>query len=121
MRASAELTPETFLRLLWPNADELPGQVNLWELGGKQSAWFRPGDREALSRKARRLAKTTDVYFGTALIDLNARLRAEAVDRGCEPSKIDPATVRGTNQTALAIPGIWIDVDLVLCHAGPEQ
>ena len=68
-----DLTAEQLLGLLWRSPEELPGRVTLRALRNRQSAWSGPDDRETPSDKARRVVKTTDVYLGTALIDLDGR------------------------------------------------
>ncbi len=79
-----------FLDLLFP---DLKGYFLLiWTLPDKRSAWFR--DTRSAYSYAERL-QNKDVYFGCGLLKRNLGTRS-----------------RGTINDVVAIPGIWLDIDL---------
>jgi hypothetical protein len=82
-----------FLGALWGDAPD--GYLLLWVRQGKRSLWFPAHDLDAVSRGAASLAATKDVYLGCALspTDNGGARRCEAAE-------------------ALAIPGVWADVDV---------
>src|SRR5439155_22909053 len=79
---------------------------------GGVSHWFDGGDLAAAAARAEALAKSRNVYFGVALQDYSAALK-EAECRDGEPR--DPRYIRGFGDTAAALPGYFIDLDI----AGP--
>ncbi|MBA2449413.1 MAG: AAA family ATPase, partial [Chloroflexi bacterium] len=99
---------------LWPDADSLPpgGRLNIHALPARRSRWLAPSDVAAATAEARRIAETANAYIGTALIDLEARVASAAEERETSVEKIDQTTIRGTAESALAIPGVWLDVDV---------
>src|SRR4051812_28955360 len=99
-----ELTPAEFFRLLWHGADDpvdpLGGHVCIWTLPDKRSRWFMASEMDRAAAAAEQLAERKDVYFATALIDLEARKRQAAVENQGE---VDTKTIRGTSATASAL------------------
>jgi hypothetical protein len=112
-RASDEgLTAERFLDLLWPDddTDAYRGHVNVWTLEGRCSYWFPvPTERAKAATTAEALADAVNVYFGTALIDLDARKQQAASENN---GQVDLKKIRGTSASVRAIPGVWADVDV---------
>src|SRR5437763_210886 len=58
---------------------------------------------------APQLAERKDVYFATALIDLEERKRQAAIEN---KGQVDIKAIRGTSATARALFGLWADVDV---------
>lgn len=86
---------EEFLTKLYgDNAGELSGKVGLWSKGNG-TTWFSPTGLRVAAHAACRNAQTVDEYFHVALHD---------------PRK---AGGRGKNDSAVAIPGLWAEFDLL--------
>src|SRR6186713_2902871 len=84
--------PTEFLSLLFPAT---PGYLALWRLDTKKTTWIHSGDwakAEAFADKAK--AKPFDAYFGVCL----------------QPQDFGPDS-RGSSETAVAVPGVWVDLD----------
>jgi hypothetical protein len=92
-----ESQPAYFLRALYPDSP-LPGFLILWDLPSKLSSSYKYPVFAA--KKAQELARDHDVYFGLGL-------QAESL----------PADRRGESKHVVAIPGLWIDIDI----AGPNH
>ena len=84
--------PLTFLR--WLYGDDAPGWLTIWTLPDKSTAWYPVHHLAEAAAYAASRAMTHDVYFGVGL-------RQRKLDQG-----------RGTVSDVLAIPGLWIDIDL---------
>src|SRR5688572_18780462 len=111
-----ELTPADFFHILFPNADDLAGHLNLYTLPGKRSEWFAPSELDRAAEQALQLSETRNVYYGFGLVDRVAReqeARAERIRRGESNPKVDVAYVRGSNTTITAIPGFCHDADFL--------
>src|SRR5262245_537472 len=96
-----------FLQLLF--GEDAPSFLILWTRQDKRARWFPADDLEAAGRLAVQLAATYDVYCGVGLQDQEAALakwRRENPDVPGEP------TTRGYSETAIALPGLWVDVDV---------
>ena len=106
------LTAEEFLRLIWPPSDPYEGydgHFNVWTLKDRQSRWFKPSELAKAATTAEALAAKKDVYFATALIDLDARKQHAAIE---SQGTADLKKIRGTNATASALFGLWADIDI---------
>jgi putative DNA primase/helicase len=104
--SQAERNSKSFFQLVY--GDDPPGHLVLWTRQDKQAHWLPADDLEAASPLALRLSTAFDVYCGVALQDKTAafaKWRADPRNSG-EPS------TRGYSETALAIPGLWVDADL---------
>lgn len=84
---------EEFLRALF--GDDAPGSIALFTLPGTASYLFPASDLGAVSRKARDLAGSANVYFALAPRD-RARI---------------PEGKRGDASTALGIGALWAEID----------
>lgn len=96
-----------FLRLLY--GDKAPGHLVLWTRQDKQAYWLPANRLDAVHSLAEQLASTYDVYFGVALQDKKAAFaqwRANNAGNSGEP------TTRGYSETAEALPGLWLDIDV---------
>ncbi len=102
-------TAAEFLRLLWPADPELGGHINVWTLQNRKSYWFNVHNTDGAAATIERLAQRADTYVGTALIDLKARKIQEAIDNRGD---VNIKAIRGTNASAIAIPGVWVDLDI---------
>src|SRR4051812_23966665 len=93
------LTTAEFLTLLWPPCedDSYRGHINIWTLEGRKSNWFALRQTCRAAETAVALARKANVYFGTALIDFEARKRIEAIEKN---GAVDVAAIRGTSATA---------------------
>jgi hypothetical protein len=87
-----------FLEVLFGGAEV--GQIVLWRLSDKQSHWL-PLDRLG---EADTITTTRDVYLTVALHDQDLALQLAG--------ETDPSRVRGSIGSAVAIPGLWADVDV---------
>jgi hypothetical protein len=96
-----------FLRLLF--GEDAPGFLIVWTRQDKQARWLPAGDLEAASRLAGQLAATYDVYCGVALQDEQAAI---AKWRRENPDVLGEPTTRGYSETTIALPGLWVDVDV---------
>src|SRR5262245_49475810 len=92
------LGPVEFLQALF--GDRATAFMVLWWLSSRRALWV-PADQVA---KAEVSWTSEDLYFTVALHDLQAALRASG--------QRDPALVRGSTESASAIPGLWVDVDV---------
>ncbi|MEM7357365.1 MAG: hypothetical protein AAF657_41505, partial [Acidobacteriota bacterium] len=101
-----------FLQAFYPEP-VTPGNLVVWTCsrrsGKKRSYWLNTLDEAA--RQAHRLKRSRDVYFGVALQDPQAAL---AITRRRWP-RVRMPSVRGSEESAVALPAIWADIDL----AGP--
>jgi putative DNA primase/helicase len=96
-----------FLRLLF--GEDAPGFLTIWTRQDRQAHWLPAGDLEAAGRLAEQLAGIYDLYCGVALQDKEAAVakwRRESPDVRGEP------TTRGYSETTIALPGLWVDVDV---------
>jgi hypothetical protein len=110
-RAPDAVAVADYLRLLWPcdPFDPIGGHINVWTLEGRRSHWFKSSDIDKAAAEIARLARTKNVYVGTALIDLEARKKQEAIEnRGI----VDLKAIRGTSATAHALFGLHADIDI---------
>ena len=87
-----------FLEALFGGAEV--GQLVLWRLADKRSHWL-PLER---MEEAATMATTRDVYLTVALHDQELALQLAG--------DADPCRVRGSIDSAVAIPGLWADVDV---------
>lgn len=85
-----------FLESIWP--EEGPGWLVLWSK--TRSMFFRSNDPEAADA-ADELARFQDVYWGLGL-------QAQPL----------PSPQRGGTDTVMAIPGLWLDVDVGVHDSG---
>jgi putative DNA primase/helicase len=83
----------TFLRHLYGKTAAI-GWLTIWTLPNKATAWFPADQLERAATYATDQAHTHDVYFGVGL-------RQRKLDKG-----------RGGEGDVLAIPGLWIDIDI---------
>jgi hypothetical protein len=102
---------EDFLGLLWPACDDesYGGHINIWTLENRQSQWFSLRDVSGVAKMATALANTKNVYFGTALIDLELRKRHQRIENN---GVVDLKAIRGTSATASALFGLHADIDI---------
>ena len=119
----SEISTEEFLQAVYPEpfAELAPGaggeapRLVIWTLDkqrrGGRSFWNRStAEAAAVAAECREHAH---VFFGVALQDLEQALRlARAARPGAER-----ATVRGRAASAVALPGLWVDLDV----AGPTH
>jgi hypothetical protein len=103
---------------LYGDGENAPGQRVLWCLDGRKSQWWPADQVDTFAEAAVKAAAGTDVFFGIALQDQAAAVeerreeeRLEAAKEGRSPRPITPEWVRGSANTALAIPGLWVEVD----------
>ncbi|HEY8415736.1 MAG TPA: DUF3987 domain-containing protein [Thermaerobacter sp.] len=85
---------EEFLTLLYGQGGQVPGFLTLWTKQDRATYWFPAHALADAARTAVKFARKYDVYFGVGL-------RAERMERG-----------RGTRETVVAIPGLWVDLDV---------
>jgi putative DNA primase/helicase len=71
----------------------------LWTRQDKKSRWFEAANTAAITKAANEMAGSMDVYFGVSLQD-----KKTAISRN--------AGTRGFADTALAAPGLWLDLDI---------
>jgi hypothetical protein len=95
-----------FLRLLWPRG--WPGHLVLWQWPSKACHWVECSDLDPDERLSPAL-QHRDLYFTVAAHDWELCV-AEAKRRGEAPDKI---CRRGYACSAMAIPGLWWDIDCV--------
>ena len=107
-----------FLHALYGDGEHTPGQRVLWQLDGHKSQWWPADQIDDFAQAAIAQAEHTDVYFGIALQDQAAAVeekraeeRLEATKDRRPPKPVTPEWVRGSANTALGIPGLWIEVD----------
>jgi putative DNA primase/helicase len=101
------VNPTAFFQNLFGN--DAAGHLPLWTRQDKKTYWFPASNLEAAGRLAERLASTHDVYCSVALQDKEAafaRWRAQNTDKSGEPA------TRGYSETAVALPGLWTDIDV---------
>jgi putative DNA primase/helicase len=97
----------TFFQLLYN--ENVPGHLVLWTRQDKKPHWLLANNLEAASRLAEHLSSTCDVYFGVALQDKEAAFAKWRKDNPYAPRE---PTTRGCSETAVALPGLWADVDV---------
>jgi hypothetical protein len=68
-------------------------------------------DLASVASEATAMARTKDVYFGISPQDLPATLK-KARETSENDKKINPPDVRGFMETAMAMPGVWADIDV---------
>jgi len=83
----------SFLRVLY--GDHPKGYLTLWSRADKKTQWFEASEFALFADKAVQLATHADVYFGLGL-------RRERLDENH----------RGAASGVIAIPGLWIDIDV---------
>lgn len=98
---------EEFLTIVY--GENPPGDLVLWTRQNKDSIWNSANDRKTIAATAKRLSRTKDVYFSIGLQDRRA---AEAEWRRRNPDHQGPINTRGYASTVIAIPGVWIDIDI---------
>lgn len=96
-----------FLRLLY--GDDAPDHLALWTLRDRKAYWLPAGNLAAAGRLAERLSRTDDVYCGVALHDKEAAFTRWRKDN---PHHRGEPTTRGYSNTAVALPGLWADIDV---------
>jgi putative DNA primase/helicase len=89
--------------------EEAPGHLVLWTRQDKHAYWLPADDLETAGQLAEQLAITYDVYCGVALQDKAAAFARW--QRNNPDNRGDPTT-RGYAETAKALPGLWVDVDV---------
>jgi len=96
--------------LLFLFGEDAPGYLVFWTRQDKKAHWLPADDLEAAGRLVERLAAEHDVYFGVALQDKSA-----AYTRWKErnPGRVGEPVTRGYSETAVALPGLWLDVDIL--------
>lgn len=87
-----------FLEALFAGADI--GQIILWRLSDKRALWTPLDRKDELAR----IGPAKDLYLAVALHDQALALRLAG--------GTNPAQVRGSIESAVAIPGLWADVDV---------
>ena len=105
-REPANASALAFLEALFPGED-LPGELVLWGAPSRASRWHSPAGLEDVARAAETWGKTENVYFGLALQD---RARAFEAKRR-EGGNPTPENTRGRNESAVAIGGLWAEID----------
>lgn len=88
-----KVSPSRFFGRLF--GDEAPGHLILWTRQNKRSHCFEASDLEGAAERAEELARKYDVYVGVGL-------QGEAV----------PGKERGRGETVVAVPGLWLDLDI---------
>lgn len=83
----------SFLRTLYGASPQ--GCLALWSLSDKKTQWFEANELALIAETALQLAAQDDVYFGLGL------------QRECLTEN-----QRGTAKDVIAIPGLWIDIDV---------
>ena len=105
-----------FLKVLY--GSEAPGHLVLWTKQDNRAYWYLANDLERAAAKARNLSQFFDVYFGVGLQDREA---TEARLRLLNRSNTRLSRLRGTAETVVAIPGLWVDIDVrSKAHARPN-
>jgi hypothetical protein len=99
--------PTLFLRLLY--GDEAPGHLVLWTRQDKQAYWLPANRLYVAGSLAEQLAPAHDVYFGVVLQDKEAAFARWRKDNSYVPGE---PTTRGYSETALALAGLWLDIDV---------
>ncbi len=78
---------------------EAQGHIVLWTRQDKKPRWYDAKALEIVAKEAKKLARGQDVYFGISTQDQPAATARKA-------------GTRGYADTALACPGVWLDVDV---------
>ena len=93
---------------------DAPGHIVLWTRQDKKSKWYDAKNLDVVAAAARSQAKTKDVYFGISPQDkLGAlELAQKHEDEKGGKKKIGPEGTRGYAETAMACPGLWLDIDI---------
>lgn len=86
-----------FLEALY--GDEAPGHIVLWTRQDKKTRWYDAKNLKTIATAAKNLAKNNDVYFGISIQDKNTVMARKGESRGYA-------------DTALACPGVWLDLDI---------
>jgi len=84
-----------FLKILYGN-NPPNGILVLWTKPGNKSRFFDVNHFEQVADKACQLSQDYDVYFGVGLL------------------AIQPEQGRGTADTVVSIPGLWLDIDILV-------
>lgn len=98
-----ELKPnetEIFFKTLWGDNPPDKGFIVLWTKQDNRSYFFSLNQKQDLIRKVEQLKSMGDVYFTVGLQKLDL-----------------PNGKRGTSETVIALPGVWVDIDV----QGPDH
>ena len=104
----------TFLDLLYPDCISEQSQLVIWEPNGKRPTWCTSSKQAA--DHARSVHERSDVYFSVCLHDL-AISRADADEaKAADPKKAGADFARGCARSAVAMAGVWVDIDVKNDH-----
>lgn len=104
----------TFLDLLYPDSISEQSQLVIWEPNGKRPTWCTSSKQAA--DHARSVHERSDVYFSVCLHDL-AISRADADEaKAADPKKAGADFARGCARSAVAMAGVWVDIDVKNDH-----
>jgi hypothetical protein len=114
--AGADATTAFLAAYYGPQA---PGHVVLFTRDPSQVLWCAAGDLDAVAAEVHRYAGARDVYFGLAPQDMKAaveeaqrRENERAHGTGQRPRTLYPEATRGFASTALALAGVWVEIDV---------
>lgn len=99
--------PIEFLRFTF--GDDLPGNLAFFTLPGERAYWLDPTDTEGIRRVIQSASPSSNVYICMSTQDRGA---AEELWRQKHPQTGGDPTTRGYADTAVAMPGVWADVDV---------
>lgn len=86
-----------------------PGNLVLFTLPEERTYWLDSTDTEKIRRVIQSAASTHNVYFCMSTQD---RDKAESLWKKKHPQTDSDPTTRGYADTAVAIPGVWADIDV---------
>lgn|GEM_PF-1350404 len=101
-----------FLKTLY--GDNAPGYLVVWTSEDKKSRWIPAKNLSKAAQGVKTLGSNSNIYFGVGLQDQEAAMAtAKNIEqRKQSGKKVTAATVRGFKDTSVAVPGLWIDIDI---------
>lgn len=88
--------------------EDAPGSLVIWTGHDKKSRWFKASDLNKAIAAVNKMERV-NTYFGVGLQNQAAAL-ARAAEKA--KKKVVASGTRGFMDTAIAIPGLWIDIDV---------
>jgi putative DNA primase/helicase len=101
-------SPANYLRLLYGDAHS--GYLTVFNGNNQKTRWF-PVD-EGVDHAAAMIQNFTESFNTFCGVALNNREAAFSLWREKHPDKRGEPTTRGYSETAVAIPGLWADIDV---------
>ena len=114
--APDQLQARRYFQMLWPTPG-LPGELAIWAQDGNKRRtirWTRP---ESAAAVAAEISDANDVYVTVQLHD-KRRSAAAWTQRTKKPDSPRDDQHRGCGESAVAIPGVWLDID---CLGGAHK